>query len=66
MPFMGLIAQPFRKLRCFVARFFFNSFFDFVYAIDLKKKPYYSMLDDMLVVSVIFHVGEVLGSKHVM
>jgi hypothetical protein len=24
------------------------------------------MLDDMLVVSVIFHVGEVLGSKHVM
>jgi hypothetical protein len=37
-----------------------------VYAIHLKNKPYSSMPDGMLMVSVIFHVGEVLGSKHVM
>jgi len=64
---MGTTVQPFRRLCCFVSRFFFkNSLFDFVYAIHLKNKPYSSMFNGMLMVSVIFHVGGVLGSKHVM
>jgi hypothetical protein len=43
--------------------FEFFSFFDFVYAINVGKKPWFSMLNDMQMVSVIVSVGEDLGSK---
>jgi hypothetical protein len=40
--------------------------FEFVYAINVKNKPCFSMLDGMLVVNAIFLVGEDVGSKLVL
>jgi hypothetical protein len=37
-----------------------------VYAINFKNKYYFSMHDGKLVVIGISHIGEVLGSKHLM
>jgi hypothetical protein len=37
--------------------------FDFMYAINVKNKPCFLVLDGMPKVSAIFHVGEDLGSQ---
>jgi hypothetical protein len=37
--------------------------FDFVYAINVKNKPCFSVPNGMLVVNAIFLVGEDVGSK---
>jgi hypothetical protein len=37
-----------------------------VYAINVKHKTYFSILDGMPMVNAIFHEGENMGSKHVL
>ncbi len=63
---MGLTMQPCGKQWHFATQFFFSYFFDYVYALNVKHKPYFSALDGMPMVSAIFHAKEDLGSKHVL
>jgi hypothetical protein len=46
--------------------FFLNALFDFVHAINLKNKPWFSMPNGRPMVNAIFHAGELLGSKLVL
>jgi hypothetical protein len=62
VPFMGLTMQPCEKLRWAWFLIFF-SFFDFVYALNLKNTCYFSMSDGMLVVNAIFVRWDDLRSK---
>jgi hypothetical protein len=47
--------QPCEKLHCFVAEFFLKNLFDFVYAINVKKKSCFSVPDGMPMISAMFH-----------
>ncbi len=61
---MGLIVQPTENCAFFYGRVFnFFSLFDFVYAINLRNKPYFLMPNRMSMVSAICLAGEVLGSE---
>ncbi len=57
-------AGPTKNCACFVAGFFFPLYF--VYPINVKNKPSFSMSDGMLVVSAIFLAGEDLELKLVL
>jgi len=66
MLFMGLTVQPYGKLCYFATWFLINSLFDFVYAINLKNKPWSSMPNSRPMVNAIFPTWELLGSKLVL
>jgi hypothetical protein len=66
VPFMSLTVKSCEELCCSHVRFFFFFFFDFVYAINVKIKPCFQVLNGMPMINAIFLARENLGSKLVL
>ncbi len=62
---MGLTMQPCGELHYSVVGFYFY-FFDFLYVLNIKNKPKFSIFDNTPVISTIFPAREDLRSKPVL